>query len=128
MNLKTRWKIGIGITLLLVSLLHFLTPVHLVVHHDFYDRLFYIPIILSAFFFGFRGGAVVAVMSGLLFFSHLVLQWRIHENIDLTGRYLEIAMYVVVGMITGVLSDMEKAQRINDHRPCRWFLKGRTSS
>ncbi len=110
-DIRTRWKIGIGTTLLLVSLMHFLTPVHLGIYHNVYDRLFYIPIIFSAFLFGFRGGAATAVISGIILLLHLLFQWRVHVEIDLTGRYLEIAMYLVVGVITGVLSDMEKSQR-----------------
>lgn len=103
--------IGIAASIAVVTILHFFTPVHSVFYHDIYDRLYYIPVILSAFFFGARGGGIVAAISGLIFLSHLILQWRVHEHIDLTGRYLEIMMYLIVGILIGFLTDLERKQR-----------------
>jgi len=96
------------ILLLSVSGLHFFTTVHQVVYHDFYDRLYYLPIILSAFFFGIRGGGLAALAAGVLFFAHLKFQWGMSAEM---GRYLEIPLYLVVGMVTGILSDLEKKSR-----------------
>src|SRR3974377_1237608 len=39
-----------------ISLLHYLTPLHLPVLHDIFQRLYSIPIIFAAFWFGLRGG------------------------------------------------------------------------
>lgn len=104
--------IGIFVSLMIVTTLHFVTPVENAYFHDVYDRLYYIPIILSAFFFGARGGGLVAVITGLIFLSHLILQWNHHlHHMDLTGRYLEILMYLVVGVLIGLLSDLERKQR-----------------
>ena len=38
------------------SLLHYLTPLHLHYLHDIFQRFYYLPIILAALWFGFRGG------------------------------------------------------------------------
>ncbi len=103
--------IGIALLILIVTTLHFSTPIHSVFYHDIYDRLYYIPVIISAFFFGIRGGGTVAALSGVIFFSHLFFQWRVHEHMDLTGRYLEIMMYMVVGILIGLLTDLERKQR-----------------
>lgn len=108
---KRNMIFAIAGSIIVVTILHFLTPVHSVFYHDIYDRLYYIPVILSAFFFGARGGGIVAALSGLIFFSHLFLQWRVHEHYDLTGRYLEIMMYLVVGILIGFLTDLERKQR-----------------
>jgi len=39
-----------------ISLLHYLTPLHLPYLHDIFQRLYYLPIILAALWYGFRGG------------------------------------------------------------------------
>jgi len=44
------------LSILGVSLLHYLTPLHLHYLHDIFQRLYYLPIILAALWYGFRGG------------------------------------------------------------------------
>ncbi len=110
---KSRIHAAIIIALLLsISGLHFFTSVYKSFYHDLFDRLYYIPIILSSFFFGLRGGAVVAIVSGTFLFIHLRMQWQMFFPVEIMGKYLEIALYIVVGVITGFLSDLErKSQR-----------------
>ncbi|MFH1538785.1 MAG: ATP-binding protein [bacterium] len=112
MEKRNRTIAAIAAALLAVTALHFLTTVHKPLYHDIYDRLYYIPIIFAAFSFGLRGGAAIATVSAALFFIHLTTQWGMHEPVEMLSRYLEIAMYLVVGVVTGALSDMEKKQRI----------------
>ena len=60
----------------LISALHFLTPVDSLVLHQIYQRLYYIPIILAALWFGWRGGlgaALLASLAALGAFEHLLL-------------------------------------------------------
>lgn len=112
MEKRNRTIAAIAAALLAVTALHFLTTVHKPLYHDIYDRLYYIPIIFAAFSFGLKGGAAVAAISAALFFTHLTTQWSMHEPAEILSRYLEIVMYLVVGVVTGALSDMEKKQRI----------------
>jgi two-component system, NtrC family, sensor histidine kinase HydH len=89
-----------------ISLLHYLTPLRLPMLHDIFQRLYYIPIILAAFWFGFRGGLVSALLVSILYAPHVLFQWGGHMTMELE-KYLEILLYNVVGCITGLLSQRE---------------------
>ena len=93
------------------SLLHYLTPLRLPMLHDIFQRLYYIPIILAAFWFGFRGGLVSALAVSILYAPHVLFQWGGHLTMDLE-KYLEILLYNVVGGITGFLSQKEQARTV----------------
>jgi two-component system, NtrC family, sensor histidine kinase HydH len=108
----------IGAAVLLVSTLHFLTPVESVVLHQIYQRLYYIPIILASLWFGLRGGLGAALLACLSFVPHVAMHWQ-RQNYDYAlNQYAEIAMFFVLGAVTGWLGDQkrresERAERIN---------------
>ncbi len=102
----------------LISALHFLTPVESLLLHQIYQRLYYIPIILTALLFGWRGGLGAALLASLSYVPHIALHWQ-HQNFDYAlNQYAEIAMFFVIGTVTGWLGDQkrrehERAERIN---------------
>src|ERR1035437_567846 len=86
-----------------ISVLHYFTPLNLPMLHDIYQRLYYIPIILAAFWFGLRGGIACAVAVSIVYAPHILFQWGGHITMEME-KYLEIVLYNVVGGITGFLS------------------------
>ena len=88
-----------------VSSLHFFTPTHIHYLHLIYDRLCYFPVILTAFWFGFWGGALMGLSMSMM---HLV-----HINVDWGGNYfeenfyqtLEASFHFFIGLVTGFLSE-----------------------
>lgn len=110
--------IFIGGAILLVSALHFLTPVDNFVLHQIYQRLYYIPIILAAFWYGWRGGLGAAFFAALSYAPHITLHWQ-HQNFDYAlYQYSELAMFFVIGAVTGWLGDQkrrehDRAEKIN---------------
>lgn len=90
-----------------ISLLHYFTPLNLPMLHDIYQRLYYIPIILAAFWFGFRGGIGCALAVSIVYAPHILFQWG-HQMTAELEKYLEIVLYNVVGGITGFLSQKER--------------------
>jgi len=106
-NLKLQRFFLLTILIAGISLLHYLTPLHLPMLHDIFQRLYYIPIILAAFWFGFRGGLTSAILVSILYAPHILFQWGAHLTMDLE-KYLEIILYNVVGGITGLLSQKER--------------------
>lgn len=110
--------IGIISSIILISTLHFLTPVGNLILHQIYQRLYYIPIILAALRFGWRGGLGAALLAFLSYLPHIILNWQ-SQNYDYAlNQYAEIAMFFVIGAVTGWLGDQksrerERAERVN---------------
>ena len=93
-----------------ISLLHYLTPLSKPVLHDIYQRLYYLPIILAAFWFGLKGGIGTAMIVSILYAPHIIFQWGGHPAMEME-KYLEILLYNLVGGVTGFLSAQEKHRR-----------------
>jgi signal transduction histidine kinase len=108
----------IGAVILLISALHFLTPVDSLILHQIYQRLYYIPVILASLRFGWRGGIGAALAASLTYLPHIALHWQ-HQNYDYAlNQYAEIALFFAIGAVTGWLGDQKRresrrAERIN---------------
>ena len=98
------------ISVIAISLSHYFTPLNLPMLHDIFQRLYYIPIILAAFWFGLWGGLACAVLVSLAYAPHILFQWGGHLTMELE-KYLELVLYNVVGGITGFLSEKEGTRR-----------------
>jgi signal transduction histidine kinase len=90
-----------------ISLLHYLTPLHFPYLHDIFQRLYYLPIILAGFWFGLRGGLLCSVIVSIVYAPHIFYQWGGHPGME-TEKYLEIILYNTVGGVTGMLSQRER--------------------
>lgn len=86
----------------IVTSLHYLTINQRWAIHDFYRRLYYIPIILGAFKFRFRGGIIVGGIISLLYLPHVLFVWGV-EDIGFINQLLEIIMFLFIGSIAGYL-------------------------
>lgn len=101
-------RIGLlALSILGISLLHYLTPLHLHYLHDIFQRFYYLPIILAALWFGFRGGLFCALMVSMVYAPHILFQWGGGLTLEME-KYLEIVMYNVVGGVTGLLAQRER--------------------
>ncbi|MBD3217427.1 MAG: sensor histidine kinase [candidate division Zixibacteria bacterium] len=75
--------------------------------HVIHARLCYIPIVLGAVWFGLRGGISTAVVISVFAFMYILLKpVVIAEN--LISEYTEIAFYLAIGGMAGVLVDRER--------------------
>ncbi|MBX3283607.1 MAG: hypothetical protein KF756_14170 [Acidobacteria bacterium] len=103
--------IAIGITIVLVTVLHFLTPTDQVVWHEIYQRLYYIPIITAALLFGLRGGLAASIFTTIVYSPHVYLHWQ-HGHFDYSiNQYAEIVIFNLVGGIMGALGDRLRKAR-----------------
>lgn len=93
-----------------VSFLHYYTATSHIWLHEFFQRAYYLPLLLTAIWFGWRGGLLAAAFSGLLYVPHILMSWQSHPEYR-ASQYVEIGMFFVIGALTGVLADHERAQR-----------------
>ena len=94
-----------------VSLGHYLTPPEHFLLHNVYQRLYYIPVLLACAWFGLAGGLAPAAVSAVSYMPHILLHWK-HSEAYQTSQILELAMFGVVAIVAGLLSDRERALRL----------------
>lgn len=97
------WLILIGILVIVISALHYLTPTMKWQYHLIYMQSYFIPILIGAFQFGIRGGLGTALAVSFIYFPHVMLQWGglIETNMM---RFLQIFLFNLIGYVTGVIS------------------------
>ena len=92
------------------SALHYFTPPSLILWHNLFQRLYYLPIIYAAIYFGWRGGLAASTVSAVCYIPHILHAW--HHMLDYAmNQYAEIIVFFLVGTVTGVLADKGMRQR-----------------
>ncbi len=104
-------QVTIGLVIILITVLHFLTPLDQIVWHEIYQRLYYIPIIAAALIFGLRGGLAASIFTTVVYSPHIFLHWQ-HGHFDYSiNQYAEIVIFNLVGGVMGALGDRLKQAR-----------------
>lgn len=112
MKRQTVIRLGIILTLVAgITSLHYLTSTEMHHVHGIYRRLYYIPIILGGLWFTVRGGLSTAITVSVVYAPHVLLQWGHWPGTNLE-QYLEILLYNVIGLLTGLLSQRELEQKM----------------
>ncbi|GAB4237864.1 MAG: ATP-binding protein [Acidobacteriota bacterium] len=93
----------------LVSFLHFFTPVEHRYLHEVYQRLYYLPIVLAAFWYGPVFGLLAATTASLFYILHIRWHWS-HAPVYSFNQYAEIVLYHVVALIIGALARRTQKQ------------------
>ncbi|RLD14633.1 sensor histidine kinase [candidate division KSB1 bacterium] len=96
--------------ILVISLLHYNTPTSQLPFHLIYMQLYFIPIILAAFWFGVRGGLGTAIVISLIYLPHIMFQWGGFTVTNLV-RFLQIALFLLLGYLTGLKAQGEKEEK-----------------
>ncbi|MBN2093742.1 sensor histidine kinase [candidate division KSB1 bacterium] len=100
-------SIGLICSLIIfIAILHYSTSTHHHQWHELYRVFFYIPIILAAFHFRLRGGIFAALGVIFIYIPHVIFQWGGDFWFNF-GRFLEMIMYLIVGSVTGFLSQKQ---------------------
>ena len=71
--IKYMYEAIIVILLSAISALHYISNTFDTPYHSIYRLLYLIPIILSAFRYGFRGGIIVSLLSSAIYSPHILL-------------------------------------------------------
>lgn len=106
----------VGGSILVITVLHLMTPLEQLVLHEIYQRLYYIPIIAAASLFGLRGGLAASAFASVAYVPHVALHWQhVHPDYAL-NQYAEIVLFNVVAVVTGVLGDRGRRARERSER------------
>ena len=112
MNSTARWLALLG-AVGLVSGLHYATPpVHFILH-ALYQRLYYVPVILAAYWFGVRGGLVAAVASSIGYAPHIHTAWS-HNPPYTVSQYAELLVFLALGVSVGLIASHERRLATRD--------------
>ena len=97
--------------LALITVLHYLAAgVRAGMLHGLLGHLYILPIIIGAYWYGIKGGVICSIGSTLLFSPHLFLHW--HDPFLDVYNYVELFLFLFIGGVTGILSQMERNQRL----------------
>ncbi len=91
----------------LITLLHFLTGQSQHYYHIVFRELYFLPILLAAFWFGIRGGLLTSAAISAFYLPLVVMHWQQFSPDDL-DKSLEVILFNLIAMVMGVLSDREK--------------------
>ncbi len=101
-----RW-VGLLAALAVVSVLHYTTPAERAWLHNIYQRLYYAPIVLGAYWFGVRGGLVTAFAAAVAYAPHIRHTWS-HNEPYAASQYVELVIFPSAGLLVGLLADWQR--------------------
>lgn len=110
---ELRKKIGLLSGLGVISALHFLTGTgnpEFHVWHILLSKLYYVPILAGALWFGLRGALLSALAAAALYSLHLLRDWPrvLMERMEQIG---EMGSFLVFAGVSGVLVALERRSR-----------------
>ena len=108
----------ISATIIAITIIHYSVSHALVYVHDISRRLYYLPIILAAFWFGKRGGLISAASVTLLYFPHALFSWY-GKNPRYLDNMIEIIFFNVVGYLVGTYIEKKNEQRFQAEQKAR---------
>lgn len=109
-NSNRIWFAVISLLIVFVAILHYSTPTKLYHLHELYRAFFYLPIILAAFRYQFKGGLYSAIIVIVVYLPHVVFQWG-GDFLFNFSRFLEMVMYIIIGGVAGYLAERERNER-----------------
>lgn len=112
-----RWlkPLGLLAAILAISALHYATNPSHIVQHEIYRYLYYVPIILGAYWYGVWGGLLTALGGSLAYIPHIRDAWA--PNVPYTvNQYAQVVVFHLLGLCVGLLASFQRrlAERSRD--------------
>lgn len=104
-----------------ISLLHYSVSVHIVILHEVFRRLYYIPIVTAAVLYGTRAAVGTSLVASVLYLPHVVVAWQGWPLVEVS-QYGELILFNLVALVTGALADRLRAER-NRHQEAAEALR-----
>jgi two-component system sensor histidine kinase HydH len=75
-----------------------------------FQYLYFLPIVLAAFWFGWKGGVAAAVFAAVSYLPEFLIIWRREPDIT-ADQVVQAVELLLVGSVLGVLADRERRQK-----------------
>lgn len=98
--------------LLVVTAAHWLTPSEAHSHlfhaiHVLLQKLYALPIVLAAVWFGLSGSCLVAALTTVLYTPYIVQMWPAHSDARI-DQFGELAMVWILAILAGILASLQR--------------------
>lgn len=97
--------------ILVISVFHFKTGTEYRYLHEIYQRAYYIPILLAAYWYGPFRGVLAALLASVLYTLHIQMDWTSFPIYSF-NQYAEILLYNVLALVIGILSQKDRKHRL----------------
>ncbi|MDH4231740.1 MAG: HAMP domain-containing histidine kinase [Nitrospirota bacterium] len=97
-------------SLLLISVLHYVTTGDAQALHNIYLEFYYIPVFLGAFLFGLKGGLVTFFAAFLLYLPYILISWT-DSVVPEINRFLHLLLQGLFALGAGFLIDRDRQRR-----------------
>lgn len=96
--------------ILIISLFHYGTATESRYLHEIYQRVYYIPILLAAYWYGPVLGIVSALLTSSIYAYHIHHDWA-QFPVYSFNQYAEIVLYHVIALTIGVIASKDRKHR-----------------
>ena len=96
--------------IIIVSILHYETSTRYRYLHEIYQRAYYIPILLAAYWYGPLRGVLAAILTSILYIHHIQSDWTQFPDYSF-NQYAEIFLYHALALVTGFLAKKDRQHR-----------------
>lgn len=105
-----RVTLFVAVSMMIVTMLHYLTGAHFLPYHSIYRSLYYFPIAVAAVTWGVRGGLLVSLIISALYLPHV---WLLGETMPggILDNLLEVVAFNFVAALSGALADAQRRHR-----------------
>jgi signal transduction histidine kinase len=100
-------KMFIAGLIIVITALHLGTSVHNMALHVIHRELYFLPILLSAFWFGLNAGFLVSLLVGFLYAFYIIAFGGGH--VGMATVIPQVFVFILVGTVLGWLADRERS-------------------
>jgi putative nucleotidyltransferase with HDIG domain len=101
--------------ILLVSVLHFMTATSAHGWHVLFRKLYFVPIVMAAIWFGLRGALLTAAVTITIYAVHMRLNWA-GVPLEWMDQLGEMGSFAVLAVVAGVLVQLEEEEKERNAR------------
>ncbi|PWT86365.1 MAG: hypothetical protein C5B57_01185 [Blastocatellia bacterium] len=91
---------GLAAAIVAISVVHSATAQSPLISRELLLRLYYLPILVGAYWYGAPGGLLVALASSVAYVPHV---WETTRRLE-AGRYAEVVVFHLIGITVGLLA------------------------